>query len=74
MDHTVQKQLGNGTIVLPAMKEEQKVDLKAAELRIKELEKAIEYVNGVIFSLNHLVDFAEKHFSISIRKKAGTKR
>jgi hypothetical protein len=69
-----QKQLGNGLIVLPAMTAEQKANLKAAESRIKELEKALEYANVVIFSLNHLVDFAEKHFSIPIRKKAGTKQ
>jgi len=69
-----QKQLENGMIVLPAMTEEQKANLKAAEHRIKELEKALEYANVVIFSLNHLVDFAEKHFSIPIRKKAGTKQ
>ena len=69
-----QKQLDNGMIVLPAMTEEQKVNLKAAEHRIKELEKALEYANVVIFSLNHLVDFAEKQFSIPIRKKAGIKQ
>jgi transposase-like protein len=69
-----QKQLGNGLIVLPAMTAEQKANLKAAESRIKELEKALEYANVVIFSLNHLVDFAEKQFSIPIRKKAGTKQ
>jgi transposase-like protein len=69
-----QKQLGNGLIVLPAMTAEQKANLKSAESRIKELEKALEYANVVIFSLNHLVDFAEKQFSIPIRKKAGTKQ
>ena len=69
-----QKQLENGIIVLTAMNEEQKVNLKAAEHRIKELEKAPEYANVVIFSLNHLVDFAEKQFSIPIRKKVGTKQ
>jgi len=42
------------------MTEQQKADLKASEQRIKELEKALEYANVVIFSLNHLIDFAEK--------------
>jgi transposase len=69
-----QRQLESGMIVLPVMTEEQKVNLKAAEQRIKELEKALEYSNVVIFSLNHLIDFAEKEYSLSIRKKAGTKR
>ena len=69
-----QKQLQSGMIVLPAMTAEQKANFKEAEHRIKELEKALEYANVVIFSLNHLVDFAEKQFSISIRKKAGSKQ
>ena len=69
-----QKQLESGMVVLPLMTEEQKVNLKAAEHRIKELEKALEYANVVIFSLNHLVDFAEKEYSIPIRKKGGTKQ
>lgn len=69
-----QKQLESGMIVLPAMTEEQKANLKASEHRIKDLEKALDYANVVIFSLNHLIEFAEKHFSIAIRKKAGTKQ
>jgi len=69
-----QKQLENGMVVLPVMTEEQKANLKTAEHRIKELEKALEYANVVIFSLNHLVDFAEKEYSILIRKKGGTKQ
>jgi transposase-like protein len=69
-----QKQLGSGMIVLPTMTEEQKANLKASEHRIKDLEKALDYANVVIFSLNHLIEFAEKHFSIAIQKKAGTKQ
>ena len=69
-----QKQLDSGMIVLPPMTEEQKANIKALEYRVKELEKALEYANVVNFSLNHLLDFAEKEFSIPIRKKAGTKR
>jgi len=69
-----QKQLENGMIVLPAMTEQQKADLKASEQRITELEKALEYANVVIFSLNHLIDFAEKEFQVPIRKKGGTKQ
>ena len=69
-----QKQLESGMIILPAMTEEQKANLKAAEHRIKELEKALEYANVVIFSLNHMLDFAEKEYSLPIRKKRGTKQ
>ena len=69
-----QQQLESGMIVLPAMTEEQKANLKAAEHLIKEPEKALEYANVVIFSLNHLVDFVEKEYSIPIRKKGGTKQ
>jgi transposase len=69
-----QKQLESGMVVLPLMTEEQKANLKAAEHRIRELEKALEYANVVIFSLNNLLDFAEKEYSIPIRKKGGTKQ
>jgi transposase len=69
-----QKQVENRVIALPAMTEQQKADLKASEQRIKELEKALEYANLVIFSLNHLIDFAEKEFQLPIRKKGGTKQ
>jgi transposase-like protein len=64
-----QKQLENGMIVLPPMTEQQKEYLKASEQRIKELEKALEYANVVIFSLNHLIDFAEKELQVPIRKR-----
>jgi hypothetical protein len=56
------------------MTKQQKADLKASEQRIKELEKALEYANVVIFSLNHLIDFAEKELQVPIRKKGGTKQ
>jgi transposase len=69
-----QKRLASGMIVLPAMPEEQKNNLKASDQRIKELEKALEYANVVIFSLNHMIDFAEKEYMLSIRKKPGTKQ
>lgn len=69
-----QKQVENGMIVLPPMTEQQKADLKASKQRITELEKALEYANVVIFSLNHLIDFAEKEFQVPIRKKGGTKQ
>lgn len=69
-----QKRLDSGMIVLPAMPEEQKATLKASEQRIKELEKALEYANVVIFSLNHMLDFAEKEYMLPIRKKPGTKQ
>ena len=69
-----QKQIENSMIVLPPMTEQQKADLKASEQRIKELEKALEYANVVICSLNHLIDFAEKEFHIPIRKKGGTRQ
>src|SRR3954466_10627553 len=61
-----QKQLESGMIILPSMTEQQKADLKASEQRIKELEKALEYANVVIFSLNHLIDYAEKVFQLPI--------
>lgn len=69
-----QKQLESSMIVLPVMTEQQKADLTVSQQRIKELEKSLEYANVVIFSLNHLIDFAEKEFQLPIRKKGGTKQ
>jgi len=48
----------------------------AAELkkRIKDLEKALEKANALIYGLNSMIDHAEKAHKFPIRKKGGTKQ
>jgi len=42
--------------------------------RIKDLEKALEKANVMIYGLNAMIDHAEKETRVSIRKKGGTKQ
>ena len=44
------------------------------EIRIKELEKALEYEKLKSLAYNTMIDIAEKEFNIPIRKKPGTKQ
>jgi transposase len=66
--------LQDGLITLPPMTENEKQDTKALKLRVKELEKALEHANVLIYGLNSMIDYAEKELEIPIRKKRGTKR
>jgi transposase len=63
-----------GLMTLPAMKEKEKQDLKTLKLRVKDLEKALEQANVLIYGLNSKIEYAEKELNIPIRKKRGTKR
>ena len=56
------------------MTEEEKSNLKAVSKRVKELEKALEQANVLIYGLNSMIDYAENEFEIPIRKKRGTKQ
>jgi hypothetical protein len=66
--------LQDGLITLPPMTENEKQDTKALKLRVKELEKALEHANVLIYGLNSMIDYAEKELDVPIRKKRGTKR
>jgi transposase len=63
-----------GLITLPAMTEQEKVNLQALKKRVKELEKSLEQANVLIYGLNSMIDYAEKEMDVPIRKKRGTKR
>ncbi len=49
-------------------------DVTALKKRIKDLEKALEKANVLIYGLNFMIDHAEKENKIAIRKKRGTKQ
>lgn len=68
------KRLEEGIVNLPAMTVEQKNNLKALQKQNKELEKALEKANVLIYALNAIIDYAEKEYDLPIRKKRGTKQ
>jgi len=68
------KKLEKGAITLPLMKTTKKETLKALEQKNKELEKALEKANVMIYGLNAMIDYAEKELNVPVRKKHGTKR
>ncbi len=69
-----QRKIKMGQVKLPALSDEQKNSMKEVKLRTNELEKALEEAELKILALNTMIDIAENHFNISIRKKPGTKR
>jgi len=68
------RKISEGLLYLPPMTDQQKNDLKALQLRNKELEKSLKDANLMILALNTMIDVAEKDLKIPIRKKRGTKR
>lgn len=68
------KRLEEGIVALPLMTEEQKENVKALQKRVKELEKALEKANTLVYGLNTMIDYAEKELKVPIRKKRGTKQ
>ncbi|MBI3235113.1 MAG: hypothetical protein HYZ42_13950 [Bacteroidetes bacterium] len=69
-----QKRLSEGLITLPSMSKDEKHNVIALQNRIKELQKALDQANVLIYGLNSMIDFAEKELNVPIRKKRGTKR
>lgn len=68
------KKINDGLLSLPPMTGQQKNDLKALQLRNKELEKSLKDANLMILALNTMIDVAEKDLKIPIRKKRDTKQ
>ena len=63
-----------GLITLPPMTAKEKENVKTLQQRVKELEKALQHANVLIYGLNSMVDYAEKELEVPIRKKHGTKQ
>ena len=68
------KQLEVGAITLIPMEKKSKVKTAALRQRIKQLEKALEKANVMIYGLNAMIDHAEKELKVPVRKKRGTKQ
>src|ERR671913_510571 len=54
------KTLEKGVVTLPVMEPTKRSDPKALKKRIKQLEKALEKANVMIYGLNTMIDYAEK--------------
>lgn len=61
-------------IILNTKKEEDSVDIIQLKNKIKELEKAVEYLGLKAEAYSEMIDIAEKELKISIRKKSNTKQ
>ena len=61
-------------VVLIGYGAKKKSDLKPLSNRIKQLEKALEKANVMIYGLNAMIDYAEKELKVPVRKKPGTKQ
>jgi len=68
------KKLEAGAITLAPMEKKTKIKTAALRQRIKQLEKALEKANVMIYGLNAMIDYAEKELKVPVRKKHGTKQ
>ena len=68
------KKLEKGAVTLSPMEKPKTKDTAELKKRIKDLEKALEKANVLIYGLNSMIDHAEKAHKVPIRKKGGTKQ
>jgi len=64
------KKLEKGAVTIVAMDPAKKKDPAALKQEIKQFEKA----NVMIYSLNAMIDYAEKELKVPVRKKRGSKQ
>ena len=68
------QKLEKGAVTLTPMEKPKTKDTADLKKRIKDLEKALEKANVLIYGLNSMIDHAEKAHKVPIRKKGGTKQ
>jgi transposase-like protein len=68
------KKLEKGAVTIVAMDPAKKKDPAALKQQIKQLEKALEKANVMIYGLNAMIDYAEKELKVPVRKKRGSKQ
>jgi len=71
---TYKKKFETGAVSLAIMKKPKTNDATELKKRIKDLEKALEKANVMIYGLNKMIDYAEEELKVPVRKKAGTKQ
>jgi len=62
------KKLEKGAVTIDAMGPTKKKDPAALKQQIKQLEKALEKANVMIYGLNAMIDYAEKELKVPVRK------
>lgn len=67
------KKLEKGAVTVVAIDPKKKNDKAALNQQIKQLEKALEKANVLIYGLNAMIDYAEKELKVPVRKKRGSK-
>ena len=68
------KKLESGAVPLPKMQPSKRKDTKDLRQQIKQLEKALEKANVMIYGLNSMIDYAEQELKVPLRKKHGTRQ
>lgn len=68
------RKLEAGAITLEPMEKKTKIKAAVLRQRIKQLEKALDKANVMIYGLNSMIDYAEKELKVPVRKKRGTKQ
>ena len=68
------KKLEKGAVTVVAIDPKKKNDKAALNQQIKQLEKALEKANVLIYGLNAMIDYAEKELKVPVRKKRGSKQ
>jgi hypothetical protein len=66
--------LEKGAVTVVAIDPKKKNDKAALNQQIKQLEKALEKANVLIYGLNAMIDYAEKELKVPVRKKRGSKQ
>jgi transposase-like protein len=68
------KNLEKGAVTVVAIDPKKKNDKAALNQQVKQLEKALEKANVLIYGLNAMIDYAEKELKVPVRKKRGSKQ
>lgn len=67
------KQLEKGAVTVIGIDPKKRKDNTALKQHIKQLEKALEKANVLIYVLNAMIDYVEKKLKYPVRKKRGSK-
>lgn len=68
------KNLEAGAVSLPQMQSGKRKNSKELSKQVRQLEKALEKANVMIYGLNAMIDYAEQELKVPIRKKHGTRQ
>jgi hypothetical protein len=67
------KELEKGAVSVAAIDPKRKKDTAVLKQHIRQLEKALEKANVLIYGPDAMIDYAEKELKVPVRKKRGSK-